>query len=342
MTRLLNAKKRLSSIGLEIDAHEFRAVQLMQSSQGINTVAWAIFPRHEGHVSDEMAELPTSEELHWGSDILSRRGFIGNAVSITPSHSESSSHILELPPASSGAPIKQLARMEVARSRKCAPDDFELGYWALPAKGRTHETLAVAFPRTTIDQTIERFESAGFVPVGMDLMELAIHRGTHTPDGEVENEINASLHIGWESSLAVLTLGNTVIYVRRVKNGVCRIWNLLVDRYQLSPRGASMLLNDTEHADQTDAFPKLQRAVWLGLAGELVQELDVAIAYVSHTFRMAPLGTIRLSGYGAGNQTLIKQIDLVLGIPVVDAPYHALTKELARQRMYRPWRGDSW
>ena len=220
MTRLLNAKKRLSSIGLEIDAHEFRAVQLMQSSQGINTVAWAIFPRHGEHVSAEMAELPTSEELQWGSDILSRRGFIGNAVSMTPSPGGSSSHILDLPPASSGAPIKQLARMEVARSRKCAPDDFELGYWALPAKGRTHETLAVAFPRTTIDQTIERFESAGFVPVGMDLMELAIHRGTHTPDGEVENEVNASLHIVWESSFAGLTLGNTVSHGRRGENGV--------------------------------------------------------------------------------------------------------------------------
>jgi hypothetical protein len=44
--------------------------------------------------------------------------------------------VLEMPPKSSTAPIEQLARMELARTQKCAPDSFEMGFWELPITGR--------------------------------------------------------------------------------------------------------------------------------------------------------------------------------------------------------------
>ncbi len=325
MLDMIRTRPKLSAIGLNIDAHEFRAVQLMETPKGIHAVAWAVFPRRDDALDHEQrATLPDSDELRWAAEILGRRGFVGNAVSIAPSTQECSSHVIELPPIGSGAPVDQLAKMEVARAKKCDPEDFELGYWTLPAKGRIQETLAVACPRSVINDTIEHFESAGLIPVGIDLLELAISRAGR--DGAVENEINASLHIGWRSSLAVLSLGKTVIYVRRIEHGASSVWNLAMGRYGLSPRGGDAVMNDQIRTDGARGYAKIKRATWSALASELANELDVTIAYVAHSFRTAPLGKIFLSGYGSVNPVIDEHLDKVLGIPIECAAPSALVK----------------
>lgn len=330
---LLSTRTQISAIGLDIDAHEFRAVQLVQSGDVISTLAWAVFPRQDE--SNTADGLPAAEELKWAASILGRRGFVGRTISIAPSTGSCSSHVIELPPVDSGAPVDQLARMEIARERKCGPDEFELGHWTLPAKGRTQETLAVACPRTVIDSTIEQFEEAGLVPVGIDLLELAICRGGAAGSQEqvVDNEINASLHIGWTSTLAVLTLGDTVIYVRRIERGASSVWDMITGRYRLVGKSANTVMDDTAGTGASEAMNKIRRAVWYGFASELASELDVAVAYVSHSYRMAPLGKVRLSGYGACNPVIIEHIDQVIGIPTVsNAPLAVLESMEAQQQ----------
>ena len=322
----LSNKARLSAIGLEVDAHEFRAVQLVQTAHGTNTLAWAIFPRQVAGAFESCTTLPEPEELRWASSILERRGFVGNLVSIPSPTSACSSHVVELPPIDSGAPIEQLARMEVARARRCNPADFELGYWALPSRGRTQESLAVACPRTVIDQTMESYHSAGIVIAGMDLMELAIQRGSLAGLAAVENEINASLHIGWNSSLAVLSLGETVIYVRRIERGARSVWKLATERYRLSDKGADAIVDDMESYNTTDASVKIRKELWSGFSTEIVNELDVAMTYVSQSYRSAPFGKIRLSGYASANPAVIERLDKVLGIDVVFAPPGAIVE----------------
>lgn len=322
----LSAKTKLSAIGLEIDAHEFRAVQLVQTAHGINTLAWAIFPRKVLGGFESRTALPEPDELRWASSILERRGFVGHLVSIASPTSACSSHVIELPPVDSGAPIEQLARIEVARARRCSPGEFELGYWSLPSRGRTQESLAVACPRTVIDQTMETFASGGFVIAGMDLMELAIQRGSQAGLATVENEINASLHIGWNSSLAVLSLGETVIYVRRIERGARSVWDLATERYRLSSEGADAIVDDMQSYEPTDASIKIRKELWSGFSTEIVSELDVAMTYVSHSYRSSPFGKIRLSGYAAANPAVIDRLDKVLGIDVVYAPPRAIVE----------------
>jgi len=321
---VFNARQQISAIGLEIDAHEFHAVQLIRSPKGISTLAWAKFPRRDEHGDTPRESFPESDELRWAASILGRRGFVGNTVSIVLSSASCSSHVIELPPAESGAPIEQLARMEIARAQRCSPDDFEFGYWGLPSKGRSEESIAVAIPRTTIDQAIEVYEQGGLIPGGIDLIELAIHRASETGKIAVETEINALLHISWSSSLAVLTLGDQVVYVRRIERGVSSVWDLARGRYKLSSRGADAVLDSNPSDSDSESFAKIHRSAWTGLATELANELDVATAYVSHSFRMAPFGKIRTSGYGGGNKIIEEQLDKVLGIPIECTPPSAL------------------
>lgn len=326
---MIGTRTRLSAIGLDVDAHEFRAVQLIRSHRGIGALAWAVFPRQNPQAPGEPgARIPDADELRWAREVLGRRGFVGSLISVAPSTADCTSHVIELPPASSGAPLGQLARAEVARARKCAPTDFELGFWPLPAKGRTSETLAVACARSAIKEIMDRYQQGGFTPVGIDLMELAIRRGvTASADdtlNQSENEINASLHVGWTSSQAVLTLGDSVVYVRRIERGASAVWGHATERYKLTENAASEVLNAGQDKEREPGFEKVRKASWASLAGELAEELDVAIAYVSHAFRMAPLGRIILSGYGVGNPVLRDQLDRVVGIPLVYAAPMAL------------------
>ena len=328
MMNMLSTRTKLSAIGLDIDAHEFRAVQLIRSSKGISVLAWAIFPRQFELTQVDPSGLPDVDELEWAKGVLGRRGFVGETISIATPNDQCSSHVMELPPAQSGAPIEQLAKMEVARAKKCSPEEFEIAHWSLPAKGRTQETLAVACPRSVINDMIERFVQSGFTPAGMDLLELAVTRAS--PPSSVDNEINASLHIGWESSLVVITLGDTVTYVRHIERGARTVWDVAKGRYHLSDQGADVIINDHWHADGAKEYAKIKKAAWTGFAGELANELDVTIAYVSHSFRTAPLGKIRLSGYGSINPVIDEQLDKVLGIPIECAATPELVGAMGR------------
>jgi|GEM_PF-1445927 len=327
MMKVLTQSK-LSSIGLDIDAHEIRAVQLMKSGNNDRVVAWAIFPRMSLDQSIERTDMPDVDELRWASSILARRGFVGQNVTISPSTSICSSHVLELPPVESGAPIKQIARMEIARERKCAPDDFELGFWSLPPKGKIQESLAVACPKSHIESTLDLYENAGLVVAGMDLMELAICRGgearVQTGEQNTAQEINTSLRIGWSSSLAILTLGEKVIYARRIEHGAASVWEVATKRFQLSPQGAEMILSGHSDDESAESRKAVIHASWSGLAKKITDELDIAVAYISHTFRMAPFGTLELSGYGASNPCVKQTLDQVLGIPILTAGPAAL------------------
>lgn len=321
---LLNITAKRSAIGIELDTHEFRAVQLVRDGNRHRVHAWAVFPRL-GKPDDAQAETvgaPLSgEEMRWALSILWRRGFKGNLVSCAPRPRDCTQHVFELPPPESGAPLEQLARVEVARARKSEPNAFEFGFWALPQRGRTSESMAVACPSGMIRSIIESYESGGLEVAGIDLPELAIMRGVlDTPTVGIETadpEIDTILLVGWNSSLAVVTLGHRIVYVRRIAHGARCVWELARNRYGLNEKSASLVLDSTENAEHAEQIDKVRSACWSGLSKELASEIDVAIAYVSHSFRTAPLGSLVTCGYGATNKSLFAKFDSVLGIPVI-------------------------
>ncbi|MGV6814679.1 MAG: pilus assembly protein PilM [Phycisphaerales bacterium] len=316
----LSQSTRLSSIGIEFDQHEFHAVQLIRSKGSVRLLASAVFPRQ--HKDPVYALVPCVEELEWAKGVLERRGFVGNTVSITPPTGVCSSHNFELPPAESGAPLDQIARMEIARDRRCSPTDFELGYWTTPPRGRTTETLAVACPRKEIDQMIDGYQQVHLAPVGMDLKELAMARAHEEAINmpAATNSIHSLLHIGWTSSLAVICVGPTVVYIRRIEHGAEKAWALLTKRYQLNAKAAeSVFSNDsaTQALHENHGIASIRLAAWSKMASVISNELDTAIAYVSHAYRMAPIGNVLLSGYGASESAIHHEIEDKIGTKVL-------------------------
>ncbi len=320
---LLKAAVQTSTIGLDVDDHEFRAVQLRRVGNQNVISAWAIFPRQLDSSAHQrtLSGAPGDEEVRWAANLLARRGFTGTSITCVPRTRDCSQHVIELPPPESGAPIEQLARGEVARERKSDPKSFEIGYWPLPQRGRSNETMAVACPTATIDGLIEAYEAGGLEVVGIDLPELAIMRGvletTSVSMPTAEPCIDAVLHVSWNSALAVVTLGHRIVYVRRIERGASHAWEHATERFGLSRISAQAVLGDHDAQTQSEQLEKIRAACWAGLAKELATELDVAIAYVSHGFRMSPLGSVILAGYGSTNLTLEHQLDQKLGIPLI-------------------------
>src|SRR5439155_3902434 len=86
---------------------------------------------------------------------------------------------LELPPRSSNAPLERIARMEVARAHRFAPDSFEMGCWDLPAAARaTKQTpvMAVACTHSDAAAIMDPFEAGGMNVVALDVKAAALAR----------------------------------------------------------------------------------------------------------------------------------------------------------------------
>ena len=334
---LTGIKAQRSAIGIELDQHEFRAVQLVREGDTKRVHAWAVFPRlsNEHIAQDSPYGHPCESEMQWAMSILGRRGFKGTAVSLAPQTRDCGQHVFELPPPESGAPLEQLARIEVARARKCDPNAFEFGFWDLPQRGRSNESMAVACASDAIKGMMQAYEAGGMSVAGIDIPELAIMRGVlDTPSVGIatpDPEIDAVLLVNWFSSLAIVTLGHRIVYVRRIAHGARRVWEHATNRFGLSESSARAVFNQDYSGEHAEQIERVCSACWAALSKDLASELDVAIAYVSHSFRMAPLGKVVMGGYGAMNQTLLSRLDSVLGIPVVASAPQALTEAMAGQ-----------
>ncbi|MBL4591031.1 MAG: pilus assembly protein PilM [Phycisphaerales bacterium] len=298
-----------SSIGLVHDSNEFRAVQLQRGGWGERVLATAIFPRMIGGCGLELSE----DELRWVGSMLARRGFVGNRLSLLPASKWCSSHILELPPVDDIKAKQQVARVEVARERKCDLNSFGIGLWDLPAKGRTRETMAVSCDRSPLDEALDQLAAVGFDPLAIDLPEQTVVRASLDQENSIG--IAGYLHIGWDSSLAVIANDGVVVYIRRVAHGLGDVHTQIKEQYGLDQAALARLVQRVQD-EQLEDHERPVGAMWTMMTRSLVEELDVAVRYVSHAYRMAELGSICLSGYGATHSGLIEQVDTLLGMPV--------------------------
>ncbi len=307
-------RARISPIGLDIGAAEVRAVQLCRHPTGDRALCSGVFPRMAGPGPSRPLD---ADEAAWIAGVLRRRGFVGNRVSVFAPHGSCSAQIVDLPDRGSGAPVEVIARAEVARSRRCAPDRFELASWYLPQRGRGERGLAVACERTELEGMLDALESAGMVPVGVDLEEMALARVCGADLAAEPDSIHVMLRVGWNATLGVLSLGPTVVYTRRFEVGVGATIARLHGGVGLSWNDACRVLDSSsEESAEPDAFEGHARAMWAGLAEQLGREIDTAVTYVTHTYRTATIGRVLLAGYGAARRELVEGLDACLGMPV--------------------------
>ncbi len=354
---LLNAAARpaRSPIGIDVGRRALKAVQLERvkgvtathaeaQPQSWRVAAAAILPRAEA-----AAGAPSETEIRQLADALERKSFTGNDVVLTAPDGLLCS-VLELPPLSAGAPIGQIARIELARTHKCAPDSFEMGFWELPTLDRVQKStsvMAVALPHAVCDPLLDRFDRERLNVCGVDVRSCAIARACAGLAGDAG--FNALVDLGARSAELVLLYKGAVIYTRSLAEaGMDPLRDAIAARLKVEREVAEFLLtrvglahpeqakcrtggDDAEaasadaNADAAEAdMPSEARAMITGHLDGIAQELAASFSYAVHQYRDAAVCRLLMVGGGAAVPGAASYLTQATGIEAVVASPAAL------------------
>src|SRR5688572_2895186 len=202
-----------SAIGLDLGARHVTAVQLERAGAGAS--GWRVAAA--ARVSRSRAGQPLdAAEAAKLCDTVDRLGFTGADVVLAAPADKLMAGVLELPPRTAQIPLEQIARVELARTNKCSPESFEMGFWELPSParaGKATHVMAVGYPHPEATALLDLVEHAGFNVVAIDARCCALARAcggmASPPPG-----LTAILELGWSSASLVLLHDGVVVSER--------------------------------------------------------------------------------------------------------------------------------
>jgi len=305
-----------SPIGLDLDYNEFRAIQFNAASDPTPT-AVATIPR-----TGQRQFIPSTDELQQLVRIMNQRGFKGDQIALAVPKEFSSFHILDLPPEGSGAPINRLALLEAQRSGSHKTEDLQVGYWTQrptdpPSKFQL-PYYTVACETDPLNQLIDAFESVHLAPISVEPIETALSRTATSHNEFVENSIHSIIEIGWEQSWAIITLGSIPVYTRKIDCGAARIHRQLIDDHAIPISAINYLFSPSNPSQGQDSMvERIITTLLTPMLSTIVDQLDIALTYVSQQHRFAPFGVGFRSGYFSNLDQTAHAIAQRTGMPSI-------------------------
>lgn len=298
-----------SLIGVDVGGRAIRAVQMDRS--GSRIVAALKLPREEG------AGAVTVEEAAKLDSVLFRQGFEGASIALCVPDSKLMTAVLELPPRSSGAPLDQLARVEVARVHKKDPGSFEMACWDVPAPGRgaagTH-LMAAACPHDVANGYLDAFEGAGFRVAVLDAKPWALARACATGD----RKSGVVLEIGEEAALLVVIRDSVPVYERTMKHsGMNTVRARIREDLGVTDEVVGFIMDSLGVCMADDADEGRDRAMKLveEHVDALCIEVRAAMDYVSHRYS-GDVGVLMVAGDGGSVPGVAQRMSAGTGLEV--------------------------
>ena len=288
----------------------------------------------------------TAAEVRRLAGTLERQGFAGDDVVLAVPGERLHSSMLELPPRSSNAPLEQIARMELARAFRFAPDSFEMGCWDLPAAARaTKQTPVMAVACTHADEAalMDPFEAEGMNVCALDVKAAAHARACGPLLGADSGGITGIVDLGWTSATLSLMHRGVAIYGRALgDSGICKLYHTLATRLGLEIEVIDYLLSDTglsgtESAAAAAAAHPVAPQYRNGVHGAApvgrkakaatdaagliaahfeaaVHELQVSLSYAQNQYPDTPLSRLLVVGGGGCIRGVTEHLRRTLGI----------------------------
>jgi len=334
-TRRLHLRTR-SAIGLDVGARSVKAIQFARDrfgDGGWRVAAAAEMPRESAPQEAAAGQpagppvAPTKAGPLAPAEVarlvatLERQGFAGADVVLAAPNDRVYTSMLELPPRSSNAPLEQIARIEMARAHRLAPDGFEMGSWDLPAAARaTRQTHVMAVACTHADAValMDPFEAAGLTVTALDVKAAALARACGPLLNADAGGITGLVDLGWTSATLSLMHQGVVIYGRTLgDSGLHKLYATLAGRLGLDAEVIDYLLSDTgltaghgqsgaKDAPVPSASASRKTKNATDAAGLIaahfeaaVHELRVSLSYAQHQYPDTPLSRLLLVGGGA-------------------------------------------
>lgn len=339
--RRLHVRNR-SPIGLDVGSRTVKAVQLGRDRWGTGewrVTAAAEVPRHDvtpqasGANPGKSPAVPpfalSAAEVRRLMGTLERQNFSGGDVVLAVPNERVVSSMLELPPRSSQAPIEQIARMEVARAHRFAPDSFEMGCWDLPAAARaTKQTpvMAVACTHADAAAVMDPFEAEGLHVAALDVRAAALARACAPLLRDDAAGITGIVDLGWASATLSLMHQGVAIYGRTLgDSGIGKLYHTLATRLALDVDVIDYLLAESglagAPAHGSAPAPGAGKVKPTDAAGLIaahfeaaVQELQVSLSYAQHQYPNTPLSRLLVVGGGGCIRGVTEHLRSALGI----------------------------
>lgn len=300
--RFLPFHSRRSPIGIDIGGRMIKAVQLARSGSAWRVHAAITLPLP---VVNHPVDAPTVRHFR---EVLHRHGFTGDNIVLAAPTAKLAVDMLELPPRSSGAPVEQIARMEIARAAKLESEPFEMNCWDLPnpARGAAGTSvMAVALRHVDASELLDPFEAGGFNVLAIDARCCALARACSPYD--TPGTTTAILDLGWNSALITLVRDGTVLYQRSlVESGLGVLFGVIANEfalaedeteYVISHVGAASAGVDSDLEGLAQAR-QIQQLITRHL-DSIIPELDAAIHYARHRYPEMPVAQLFLVGGGS-------------------------------------------
>lgn len=295
----------LSSIGLDIGVRWIKGAQLRRGRSGYELSA-SIRMRRSG----DTPEL-TAEEADRLEGVLRRQGLTGNEVVLAVPNQRLVRQVMELPPRASGAPLDQLAKAELARVGKCAPEEMEAVWWELPSGARASEgthVMGVACPHQAAEEIMNSVENAGLRVVALDTPSTAIARACAKACAGAQ--VVTIVDLGWRGVTIAVFAGGVLAYERIVEaEGLGQAFEQLqrtldldadVAEYLIERVGVDANLKNEDlpfTADQAALLDEGRQIIQSSLRAA-VEEIRASVAYAARRFSGASTPRVLLCGGG--------------------------------------------
>lgn len=302
-------RTRPSPIAIDLTPTHIRAVQCGWNG-GESLVSGSAAIRR-----NEASAIPAAREIARLKQVLDRNGFVGRRIILSLPQDKQIGGVISIPSGAS-VPVRDLARIELARTTRRPPDSFEFECWPLPPSPSetSASALVIGSAHSDLMPLLAAFEDHGFEAVAVRSRTAALLRAAPAmPD----DAISVILEIDWSSTTLVLIHGGAPVYERRLADGCL---NVMIDGLQrrlgLDDDVSRCLIHDMGIADATADHAVARQAQGLLSAhiDALAAEVAASLAYEIDRYPTTQPGTIWLCGVGASTPGVAARLSQILRI----------------------------
>lgn len=302
-----------SPIGVDIGERYIKAVQFSRGGGKWRISAAA------GMKRDNHGPGMTGTEVCLLREQLSASDFRGNRIVLAVPGEKLLTGIMELPPASSGAPIDMLARSELARMHKCDAQSFEMTSWQLPSPARAANTtfvMGAACTHADADSLLDCFESEGFRVERLEIQSQAVARACG-PLLNTSTGLAGILDLGWTAPRLVLLYNGVIIYQRKLpKSAYGEMVGGLAGELGIDAAQVEKMLTT---ADTAQPRPQAVDACLERYVAGIIEEMRIPLSYVSNQYPDAASDRLLLVGGAARLDGLARRLAEAMDWPVCAA-----------------------
>lgn len=306
-TRLPNAavimltftRNQLSTLGLSVNRNVASLVQLTGSAKSfdLRTAVQCHLPEVEG--SPDAADQAIADALR---GMVKDHRLRGRSVVSCLSTDELIVETVRLPQ----LPIDEIAKAvqwEAAERLSIPSDQAEVRH-LLAGEVRQdnsvkQEVILIACPRDLIRRRLKILESAGLLPVGLDIEPCAFLRSLFRAQGSSESTRTAYLYCSESGTTVMFAEGRRILFLKSIPMGGRQFddavsKNLGVDRtiaHQMRTEVFSVRVLDGENEIHRSIIESLRPCF-----ETIIEEMELCIRYHKVTFRGRPLDGLIMSG----------------------------------------------